>query len=168
MNYGKKSPSMGTPSIYSHVTTRSSANLRSSRSAKSVKIPWYQKPIITNAIMQDIQRGAMMTAIYSLVRKINDRPRRARRRTILAYPKRMNFVLRLTYELNTRRIPAEVLSSSVLSLFQCLGIFTVCSSIFDIYCLSQAIPGSTHYGYYVISYEFVYVGNQHGKCIDRT
>lgn len=109
MNYGKKSPSMGTPSIYSHVTTRSSANLRASRSMKSVKIPWYQKPIITNAIVLDIQRGAMMTAIYGV----------------------------------------------------CLGIFTVCSSVFDIYCLSQAAPGSTHYGYYVISYEFVYVGNMH-------
>lgn len=48
-------------------------------------------------------------------------------------------------------------------LFQCLAIFTICTSIFDLYCLSQAAPGSTHYGYYVISYEFVYVGNRHGK-----
>lgn len=27
----------------------------------------------------------------------------------------------------------------------------------------MAAPGSTHYGYYVISYEFVYVGNRHGN-----
>lgn len=27
----------------------------------------------------------------------------------------------------------------------------------------MAAPGSTHYGYYFISYEFVYVGNRHGK-----
>lgn len=27
------------------------------------------------------------------------------------------------------------------------------------------MPGSTHYGYYIISYEFVYVGNRHGKKI---
>lgn len=27
----------------------------------------------------------------------------------------------------------------------------------------MAAPGSTHYGYYIISYEFVYVGNKHGK-----
>lgn len=69
MNYGKKSPSMGTPSVYSHVTTRSSANLRSSRSAKSVKIPWYQKPILSNAFVIDIQRGALLTAVFSLVRR---------------------------------------------------------------------------------------------------
>ena len=47
--------------------------------------------------------------------------------------------------------------------FQCLSIFSICTSIFDVYCLSQAAPGSIHYGYYLISYEFVYVGNQHGK-----
>lgn len=27
----------------------------------------------------------------------------------------------------------------------------------------MAAPGSTHYGYYFISYEFVYVGNKHSK-----
>lgn len=27
----------------------------------------------------------------------------------------------------------------------------------------MAAPGSTHYGYYVISYEFVYVGSRHGE-----
>lgn len=109
MHYGKKSPSMGTPSVYSHVTTRSSANLRSSRSVRSVKIPWYQKSKLTHAFILDIQRGAMFTAIFST----------------------------------------------------CLAFFTVCTAIFDIYCLSQAAPGSIHYGYYIISYEFVYVGNQH-------
>lgn len=109
MNYGKKSPSMGTPSVYSHVTTRSSANLRSSRSVRSVKIPWYQKPILTHAFILDIQRGAMLTAIFSV----------------------------------------------------CLAFFTVFTAIFDIYCLAQAAPGSTHYGYHIISYEFVYVGNPH-------
>lgn len=31
------------------------------------------------------------------------------------------------------------------------------------YCLSMAAPGSVHYGYYFISYEFVYVGNRYGK-----
>ncbi|KAK0180757.1 hypothetical protein PV327_003108 [Microctonus hyperodae] len=109
MHYGKKSPSMGTPSIYSHVTTRSSANLRSSRSVKSIKIPWYQKPILTSAIVFDVQRSAMFTAVFSLL----------------------------------------------------LAIFTIFTAAFDIYCLSQATPGSTHYGYHIISYEFVYVGNKH-------
>lgn len=72
MNYGKKSPSMGTPSIYSHVTTRSSANLRSSRSVKSVKIPWYQRPILTRPYILDIQRTAMLTAVFSLVSNIKN------------------------------------------------------------------------------------------------
>lgn len=68
MNYGKKSPSMGgTGSIYSHVTTRSSANLRSSRSVRSVKIPWYQKPILSKALVMDIQKSAMLAALFSLV-----------------------------------------------------------------------------------------------------
>lgn len=70
MNYGKKSPSVGTPSIYSHVTTRSSANLKSSRSVKSVKIPWYQRPILTRALFLDIQRSAMLTAVFGVVRQI--------------------------------------------------------------------------------------------------
>lgn len=67
MTYGKKSPSVGTPSVYSHVTTRSSANLRSSRSIKSLRTPWYQKPLVQNAFFLDIQRAAMITAIYAVV-----------------------------------------------------------------------------------------------------
>lgn len=39
--------------------------------------------------------------------------------------------------------------------------FTVITAAFDIYSLGMAAPGSTHYGYYFISYEFVYVGNNH-------
>ncbi|KAL7300987.1 uncharacterized protein LOC106655332 [Trichogramma pretiosum] len=109
LNYGKKSPSMGTPSVYSHVTSRSSANLRSSRSVKSVRIPWYQRRLLTHAIIMDIQKGAMFTAIYSLV----------------------------------------------------LSLFTISTAIFDIYCYSQTTPGAIHYGYYIISYEFVYIGNMH-------
>lgn len=42
-----------------------------------------------------------------------------------------------------------------------LSLFTIATAIFDIYCLAMAAPGSTHYGYYIISYEFVYVGNKH-------
>ena len=34
-------------------------------------------------------------------------------------------------------------------------------SVFDVYCLEEATPGSIHTGYYWISYEFVYVGNHH-------
>lgn len=44
-----------------------------------------------------------------------------------------------------------------------MSLFTIASTIFDIYCYALAAPGSTHYGYYIISYEFVYVGNKHGK-----
>ncbi|KAJ9589450.1 hypothetical protein L9F63_017353, partial [Diploptera punctata] len=42
-----------------------------------------------------------------------------------------------------------------------LSLFTICTAVFDLYCLSQAVPGSVHYGYYIISFEFVYVGNVH-------
>lgn len=49
--------------------------------------------------------------------------------------------------------------------FQFVAMFTIATSIFDIYCLAMAAPGSTHYGYFLISYEFVYVGNRHGKLI---
>ncbi|CAH0549471.1 unnamed protein product [Brassicogethes aeneus] len=109
MSYGTKSPTQGPPSVYSHVTTRSSANLRSSRSVKSLKTPWYQKPLITEAIFLDVQRASLLTAIFSL----------------------------------------------------CLSIFTAITAVFDIYCYSMAAPGSAHYGYFIISYEFVYVGSKH-------
>lgn len=49
-------------------------------------------------------------------------------------------------------------------LFQFLSIFTVAQAIFDVYCLAMAAPGSTHYGYYIISYQFVYVGSAWGEC----
>jgi len=46
---------------------------------------------------------------------------------------------------------------------QLVSVFTIVTSIFDLYCLAEATPGSTHYGYYIISFDFVYVGNQHGE-----
>ncbi|XP_044735837.1 uncharacterized protein LOC123298031 [Chrysoperla carnea] len=107
MHYGKKSPSMGTPSVYSHVTSRSSANLRSSRSVKSLKVPWYRKPILQESIFLDVQRSSLITAFFSLF----------------------------------------------------VSLFTIIVAIFDVYCYSMAAPGSTHYGYYILSYQFVYVGN---------
>ena len=70
MNYTRsKTPSMGTPSVYSHVTGRSSAGLKSARSLKSLKTPWYQKAILQDAIIIDIQRGSMLMAFYSVVSK---------------------------------------------------------------------------------------------------
>lgn len=67
MVYDKKSPSVGNSSVYSHVTARSSANLRGSRSIKSLKTPWYQKPLLQSTFILDIQRAAMVTAAYSIV-----------------------------------------------------------------------------------------------------
>ncbi|KAK9875996.1 hypothetical protein WA026_011097 [Henosepilachna vigintioctopunctata] len=107
-SYGKKSPTTGTPSVYSGII-RSSANLHRSRSMKSIKQPWFKKPIIQEAIFFDVQKSSMLTAVFTLL----------------------------------------------------LSIFTVSTSVFDIYCYSMAAPGSTHYGYYFISYQFVYVGNRH-------
>lgn len=49
---------------------RSLSNLhsqKSSRSMKSVKIPWYQKPILHNNKYINVQRGAMLAALFSLV-----------------------------------------------------------------------------------------------------
>ncbi|XP_058818233.1 uncharacterized protein LOC131681453 isoform X4 [Topomyia yanbarensis] len=113
MNYGRKTPSTyrSTPSVYSHITGRSQSNLHSqrSKSLKSLRIPWYQKPILHNNKYMDIQRGAIITGTFSIF----------------------------------------------------VALFTIFTAIFDIYCLVMAAPGSTHYGYYIISYEFVYVGNKH-------
>ncbi|XP_013097431.1 uncharacterized protein LOC106080560 [Stomoxys calcitrans] len=113
MNYGRKTPSTyrSNPSVYSHTTGRSSTNLHTtkSRSTRSVRIPWYQKPILKNNQYIDIQKNAMMIGLFAIF----------------------------------------------------LALFTMGTAIFDIYCLAMAAPGSTHYGYYIISYEFVYVGNKH-------
>ncbi|KAJ6641219.1 hypothetical protein Bhyg_06154 [Pseudolycoriella hygida] len=114
MHYAKKPPSSrSTHSVYSHVSTRSSniqtQRSRSTRSLKSLKPKWYQKPIIKNSDWINVQRGAMWTAIFSLF----------------------------------------------------IAFFTIATAIFDIYCLAMAAPGTTHYGYYFISYQFVYVGNVH-------
>ena len=46
---------------------------------------------------------------------------------------------------------------------QFLSLFTISTSVFDIYSLVMAAPGSSHYGYYIISYDFVYAGNIHGE-----
>ncbi|KAJ3651739.1 hypothetical protein Zmor_017757 [Zophobas morio] len=70
ISYGKKSPTTGTPSVYSHVTSRSTANLRSSRSIKSLKIPWYRRPLITDSIILDVQRAAVLMAVFSLLLSI--------------------------------------------------------------------------------------------------
>jgi len=42
-----------------------------------------------------------------------------------------------------------------------VSIFCIAHSIFDTYCLVEAEPGATHYGYYPISFDFVYAGNAH-------
>ncbi|EDW38928.1 GL13813 [Drosophila persimilis] len=113
MNYGRKTPSTyrSNPSVYSHATGRSSTNLHSkmSRSTRSVRIPWYQRPLLKNNQYIDIQKGAMLIGLFAIF----------------------------------------------------LSLFTIASSVFDIYCYAMAAPGSTHYGYYIISDEFVYVGNKH-------
>ncbi|XP_037943595.1 uncharacterized protein LOC119676428 [Teleopsis dalmanni] len=115
MNYGRKTPSTyrSNPSVYSHTTGRSSTNLHSikSRSTRSVRIPWYQRPILQNNQYIDIQKSSMLIGLFAIF----------------------------------------------------LALFTIGTSIFDIYSLAMAAPGSTHYGYYIISYEFVYVGNKHGE-----
>lgn len=48
---------------------RSLSNLHSqkSRSMKSVKIPWYQKPIVRNNKYLNVQRGAFLTSLFAFV-----------------------------------------------------------------------------------------------------
>ncbi|XP_068621880.1 uncharacterized protein pasi2 [Battus philenor] len=107
--YGRKTPSTyrSTPSVYSHYTGRSSTNLRSSKSVKSLRLPWYQKPILHDAFLLDLQRGSLLTGFLSIF----------------------------------------------------IALFTFAQSIFDLYCLGMATPGAVHYGYYVFSFQFVYVGS---------
>jgi len=42
-----------------------------------------------------------------------------------------------------------------------LSIWTGLFAVFDIYVLEEAKPGSSHTGYYIFSFDFVYVGNHH-------
>ena len=42
-----------------------------------------------------------------------------------------------------------------------LPIFIPFQAVFDVYCLEEASPGASHTGFYMISFEFVYVGNHH-------
>ncbi|KAI5640436.1 hypothetical protein NE865_07187 [Phthorimaea operculella] len=107
--YGRKTPSTyrSTPSVYSHYTGKSSTNLRSTKSVRSLRVPWYQKPILHNAVVLDLQRGSLLMGFISVF----------------------------------------------------IALFTFAESIFDLYCLGMAAPGSVHYGYYVISFQFVYVGS---------
>ncbi|CAO1369453.1 unnamed protein product [Diamesa serratosioi] len=114
MNYGRKTPSTyrSNPSVYSHVTGRSS-NIQTSRSMKSLKIPWYQRPLVKNNQYMNIQKGAIVMSVVAIF----------------------------------------------------VSLFTIITGAFDLYCYSMAAPGSTHYGYYIISYEFVYVGNYHVRNV---
>lgn len=107
--YGRKTPSTyrSTPSVYSHYTGKSSTNLRSTKSVRSLRLPWYQKPILHDAFFLDLQRGSLLTGFISLF----------------------------------------------------IALFTFAQSVFELYCLGMAAPGSVHYGYYVLSFQFVYVGS---------
>ncbi|XP_059057071.1 uncharacterized protein LOC131850737 [Achroia grisella] len=107
--YGRKTPSTyrSTPSVYSHYTGKSTSNLRSTKSVRSLRVPWYQKPILHDAFVLDLQRGSLLTGFISLF----------------------------------------------------IALFTFAQSIFDLYCLGMASPGAVHYGYYVLSFQFVYVGS---------
>jgi len=141
MNYGRRTPSVGTPSVYSHVTSRSTANLRTSRSLKSLKIPWYRRPILQDAYFLDIQRGSLIVACYSFVSILIE---------ILPWREQS------AHSFTTFDVNVEIS-------FQFLSLFTIGTAIFDMYCLWMASPGSIHYGYYIISYQFVYVGSAWGK-----
>lgn len=129
---------------------RSLSNLHSqkSRSMKSVKIPWYEKPILKNNKYFNIQRGSMLAGLFSFV-------------SIRFLISCRLFQRKAERGKEIRRKCGKSLNFNIFPL-QFLSIFTIVTAVFDLYCLSMAAPGSTHYGYYFISYEFVYVGNRHG------
>ena len=53
----------GTSSLYSYASTTRTM----SRSMKSLRVAWYKKPLVQDAFVTDIQTGAMITAIFSMV-----------------------------------------------------------------------------------------------------
>ena len=59
-----RTPSLGgTSSIYSYASTTRTM----SRSMKSLRVAWYKRPLVQDAFFTDIQTGAMLTAIFSMV-----------------------------------------------------------------------------------------------------
>ncbi|XP_037070114.1 uncharacterized protein LOC119091429 isoform X2 [Pollicipes pollicipes] len=61
-------------------------------------------------------------------------------------------------------IPRASHITAVYAILQAL--FTIVTGTFDVYVLAEAEPGKNHYGYYIISFEFVYVGNAHvRRCL---
>lgn len=52
--------------MYSHVT-KSTSNLKSVHSLKSLKIPWYKKPLVQDAFFVDIQRACLYVGFYAIV-----------------------------------------------------------------------------------------------------
>nr|CAG4638733.1 EOG090X0DL4 [Cyclestheria hislopi] len=42
-----------------------------------------------------------------------------------------------------------------------ISLFTIATAVFDMYSLGITYPGVTHYGFYIMSFQFVYVGNPH-------
>ena len=68
---GRKTPSISgsRQSVYSHTSTvrtltRTGAG---SRSGKSLRLPWYKKPLVSSAFYTDLQRGSWHIGFYTLV-----------------------------------------------------------------------------------------------------
>ena len=59
-----RTPSLGgASSLYSYASTTRTM----SRSMKSLRVAWYKRPLVQDAFVTDIQTGALITAIFSLV-----------------------------------------------------------------------------------------------------
>ena len=70
------------------------------------------------------------------------------------------FFFSLSWHFQIRKVCRNIVIIKFIS-FQFLSIWTIFTSGFDIYCLHEASPGTEHTGYYIISFDFVYVGNAH-------
>ena len=155
MGGGHRTPSlMGSKqSVYSHTSSAVrtyKSGPKSHKSHKSVS-KWYMKPIMKSAIYTDLQRGAWHIAFYTLVSQIFLK----KKKNSSKYNSSVLFAFWQLWfhEKNWRKF-------WYISL-QFLSIWTIFTSGFDIYCLHEANPGTSHTGYYIISFDFVYVGNAH-------
>ena len=139
---GRKAPSISgsRASIYSHASTvrtlrtQGTGGRASNKGRPPAKLPWWRKPIVHSALYTDLQRGSWHIGFYTLVRN--------------------------AYHLLSKNV---MKTTQFLAMLQFLSAFTIFTDGFNLYCLHEAAPGSNHTGYYIFSFDFVFVGNTHGE-----
>ena len=74
---------------------------------------------------------------------------------------RLTALLRYLKPLVTSALYTDLTTGAWHAVTYCLGlaVWTFFTAVFDAYCLDQAVPGASHTGVYLFSFDFVYVGN---------